>query len=227
MISKIINISFLQILLLFLALAIIGFFRIAKRIKDNLEIYYLFIEFTNRFQDYAFGKEDRTQEKFDWLLQRSDKIQNYMGKFGIVVYKPPHSNFVINHYSVVTETINSLTTSLGVHTDDLMTCRNMLVRYASGIDDFISSDRERLKNPFILIQEGISFILIIPLLLLEWTGILRENRSVKIQNSLIIKIISSIIALVGFVDGILTIVNSWDDIISWLKNISDMLQSWF
>lgn len=197
---------------LLIFLMIIGFLIIRKEYRNMLPILNLVKEFLDRYKNYI-GSNDRTEDDYEWLLRRVDRVQRYFGHGGLVEYKPPYSNYVIHNYRIITETVSILGTTASPHIDDLLTVKNMLIRYIDNFEIVIDLKKKELRNPLVWIREGAQFTIALPLSLLNWFGIIEYSRVEKFRNNFIVKIISSIVAftitLIGIIDGLLNIYTNW------------------
>lgn len=95
------------IILGILCIAVIGFVlvynrhsRVIKRIEFAGEYRNKFIEFANKyFKNYDRWSRsgDFDGELYVWLTMNVSKIQNYVGSFGEMTYKPAFQNYMINN----------------------------------------------------------------------------------------------------------------------------------
>lgn len=98
-----------------LSIFIIGFIqvynrhnRVVKKIEFADEYRYKFVEFANKyFQTYdRYSRSgDFDGELYVWLTMNVSKIQNYVGSFGVMSYKPAFQNYMINNYQIIINTI--------------------------------------------------------------------------------------------------------------------------
>ena len=86
---------------------------------------------------------------------------------------------------------------------------------ADYLQDFLS----RIKNPLVWFREGVKIILLLPLSILNQLGLFSNKFYYKLKSSLFFKITSSLIAIIGFVSSIVTIVLGWNKFYQIIKSI--------
>src|SRR5690554_5572672 len=82
--------------------------RIVKKIDFAGEYRNKFIDFANKyFENYSHWNRSETfdYKQYAWLTMNGDKIQNDVGSFGIMSYKPAFQNYMINDYCIIINTI--------------------------------------------------------------------------------------------------------------------------
>ena len=99
-------------------------------------------------------------------------------------------------------------------------CNDMFTRHLGTLFDIESQMRKGLPNPFSAFAEGIKTILLLPLLLLHWFGFVSNSTTEKARGNQIVKVINAVIALVGFVGSVITIIIGWNE-------FRDILMSFF
>jgi hypothetical protein len=206
----------LSIPLAMVALAAIGFarlVRIALRIGERSQFA---VEFLEQFQKYAASRGQDT-EAYGWLVHRSTKMQQHMGDSGIYAYyKPPFANYQVTNYAVVLNGIPELrqayetgyVSDVGGQTAAALL--EAIVRYMGQLDDLRESHLRDMKNPFVWLRDGVRLVIASPVYLLSWMGALGESTASAFIQSRLFKIVSGLVALVGLVAGVMTIVLGWD-----------------
>ena len=179
-----------------------------NNVADYLEKFNLFIE-----------KDDKDLKVYSSLLHDSDKIQNILGSFGICDLRPPFANYLINNYQIILNAIPEIkkeiedpyrnTSNSLKHYIDLVS--QSLIRFGGSSSEAIKEYNSDLKNPIKWFLEGVKFIISLPVEILLQIGLINEHSASKVRGSYIIKIISAILALVGFVSAILGIIVGWEN----------------
>lgn len=206
-----------------LLLLIIGFIVNRNELKSMSFVHNFVAEFFERFIHFAFTKDEKNLENYKWLLGRVDRVQTYLGAGGLALYQPLFEKYVINNYRVIAELVNQLGTSSPPRGIDLETARNLLFRYLANLEVVIDQKKKELYNPLIWFRVGVQYIISFPVSLLHWFGLIEYSKVIDIRNNFIVKIISSIvatvIAIIGIISGSLNIYNNWGLISNWFLSL--------
>lgn len=178
-----------------------------------------FVEFTNKyFQTYDRWSSagDFDGELYVWLTMNVSKIQNYVGSFGVMSYKPAFQNYMINNYQIIINTIPKFREGQ-VENFDVGAVDDCLLRYIGYLEEYSKDAQKNLRNPFVWFREGFREILSVPIFILSWFGIISNRTVNSIKDSLIYKIISGLIALVTLVSGVVTIIVGYGQAIEFVN----------
>lgn len=211
-----------------MAIFIVGFVqvfnrhrRVIKKIDFAGEYRNKFIEFANKY----FERYNRLSqsgnfdgEQYVWLTMNVNKIQNQIGTFGIMSYKPAFQNYMLNNYPIIINTIPKFREGK-IESFDVGSVDDCLLRYIGYLEEYQKDTLRNLKNPIIWFREGFREILSIPILMLSWFGIISNRTLNSIKYSLIYKVISGLIALVTLISGVVTIVVGYDQTIEIIVNL--------
>jgi hypothetical protein len=216
------------IILGILTIVVIGFVlvynrhsRVIKRIEFAGEYRNKFIEFANKyFKNYDRWSRtgDFDGELYVWLTMNVSKIQNYVGSFGEMTYKPAFQNYMINNYQIIINTIPKFREGQ-VENFDVGAVDDCLLRYIGHLEEYSKDTNKNLRNPIVWFREGFKEVMSIPIFILSWFGIISNRTVNSIKNSLIYKVISGLIALVTLVSGIVTIIVGYDQTREFIKKI--------
>lgn len=214
------------IILGILTVLIIGFVqvfnrhsRVVKKIEFSGEYRNKFIEFSNKyFQTYdRYSRSgDFDGELYVWLTMNVSKIQNYVGSFGVMSYKPAFQNYMINKYQIIINTIPKFREGQ-VKSFDVGAVDDCLLRYIGYLKEYSKDTVKNLRNPIVWFREGFREILSVPIFILSWFGIISNRTVNSIKDSLIYKVISGLIALVTLISGVVTIVVGYDQTLEFVK----------
>jgi len=153
-------------------------------------------------------------------------MQNDMGSQGILSnYRPPYQNFMFKNYPIILNMIPELRAAF----DDILLSKlagqyssalqESIVRHIGSIEDFLDRQRGELKNPIIWTREGVRSLAGIPANFLGWIGLISSSTAWRINSSLIFKIFSGALSLIGFVSAIITIALGWDQFLTLIDSI--------
>jgi len=195
--------------------------RIIKKHNFVFDFRNNFIDFTNNyFKGYdTFTKKSESfdNELYVWLTKNVNKVQSILGNSGIMDYVAPFQIYRIPRYEIIINTLpqfrNGSITEFDINSTD-----DCLLRYLGQLEKRIEKVDKELTNPVIWFTIGIQTVISIPLYFLNWFGLF-SNRSIAIiKEGLFYKIISGIIALVGFLSGIVTIIVGKEQVIQFVKD---------
>lgn len=217
------------IILGILTIFIIGFVqvylrhsRVVKKIDFAEEYRNKFVQFANKY----FKKYDRYSHSGDfdgelyvWLTKNVIKIQNHVGLFGVMSYKPAFQNYMINSYEIISNTILKFREGQ-VENFDVGAVDDCLLRYIGYLENYSKDTLKNLRNPIVWFREGFREILSIPIFILSSFGILSNRTVNSIKDSLIYKVIAGLIALVTLVSGLVTIIVGYDQAIEFVTRLT-------
>lgn len=207
---------------------IVGFIQIYNRHSVIIKKICFANEYRNKFIEFStkyFANYDRwncsgnlDSELYDWLTMNVIKIQNYVGSFGKISYKPAYQNYYINEYQAIINTIPKFRESK-IERVDAGAVNDCLLRYIGYMVDQSETTKKNLKNPIIWFRFGVLEILGVPIFVLSWFGIISNKTVNFVKDSLIYKLISGLIALVAFISGVVTIIVGYEQAIEFIKKI--------
>lgn len=204
-----------------------GLYIIWKRKRENTNNIKFAQEFLTNLQQFckSHGKD---RVIYSWLINRSPKMQSIMGHFGLLSsYQPAFKNIVYNNYQIISNMIPelnkefydlSMTTSrtINIISD---TIQESIVRYIGNSEDINDNTIKAMKNPIIWFREGVTSIILIPIYILYWFGLISKHILITSSRNIFIKFITFIISFVGFFSSIITIIIGWSSFITFVKNI--------
>lgn len=209
-------------LLCLLSLLLIGLFQILKNLYSiNPKIEFC-KSFLDKFIDYL--KSDGTDtESYSWLINRTAKMQRYMGENGQMSYRPAFSNYIVHKYQIIVNLIPQIRQefrsifpgNIG-HMSD--TVQETIIRYAGTLEDERETWSKKLKNPLQWFNEGIGTILLLPFTLLYYFKILSSVTIYKFKNSLIFNLSKLVVFILTILSVTMTIVLGWEEFLNFLKD---------
>lgn len=173
--------------------------------------YYLY-EFLSKYDSYM-SSEGRDSESLAWLIRNGDRMQEEIGSFGIVDFKPPFSNYYIKNYSLIINGLSNIAqyyrNGLG-RSEEAHLIFETLLRYEGWIDNSYINIKKSFLNPIALISDGLKKIMSIPLWIMKWSGLLNGNKYDTVSKSFIYTIITAFMSFVTILSGIITIIVGWE-----------------
>lgn len=206
---------------------IIGIFRILRERVINTNKREFAINYNNTVIEYSNnGFQDH--EKYIWLQKNAPKLQNEMEGWGIASQMQlPFRNYLINNFQIIIngmELINSNNRNSlpdqSIHYVDMI--QNSILRYVGDLEEDFAKYKNRLFNPLILWNKGISTIFYAPILLISYLlsgGLKIYNLFEKGILGLIMKLINFIIIFITIVSSIMTIILGWDGFVEIIKKL--------
>lgn len=215
------------------SLLIIGFAKIVKQlVKVHNDLEYA-AAFLNDFRRYCDGlwKGNPDGALYEKLIKNSPSMQMKMGHFGYASqWQPPFSNVIYRNYQLIvnlipqiTQTATSslfrLTSVLQEEVGNYITILDdALLRYIGYLENEQTKARKNAFNPVIWSRDGVRFLIQLPFLLLMWFGIIPERSYHTIAESFVMKSLGFVVAMLGLVSSIVTIVTGYDPFIKLIKS---------
>ena len=207
-----------------------GLLSILNALRFGLGLENASTDFQRTFRNWSnSGRQDyRAYEK---LIGNSAKIQNEMGDYGLMARLVDRGTEYRN-YPVI---LNALPTIKNLHVNNKFGMETerinwftervdeALIRYRSAISDRQSALRSQLRNPIIWLREGTRLLLALPFSLTGWLGIVSSGTTSAITLNPIFRAFAGLLAAIGFVASIFSIVSGWHDVKSlldgWLQRL--------
>ena len=158
---------------------------------------------------------------YQWLLHNLQKIVNEMGVMGTVVsYQPAFSNYLINNYPIVANTIMHMRDET-ISLSDLRSVQTHLERYIGALDYLMHKLGHQLFNPFKWLTRAVRLILVDgPLWILQSVGIIRDNISNTVSHHSTTR---KIVGMITFFATLVSIVSGWDKLVEFLSSVIQWL----
>jgi len=220
----------LHISIFLFSILIIGFIRVRSKYNQTKQKESFTQEFLGKLHVYISSRGSNLAA-YTYLIMHSNKMQDYLGILGICNYRPPFANHIHRNYPIILNLLpelnrcfqdNSLagtnfTFQHDIANYNISTLQEVLLRYLGELNEKTNEDHRLLKNPIIWFREGVQMILILPIQLLNWLGIVSIPVFKKISQSFVVKILSSIIVLMGIFSSVIEITLGWNEFIAWVK----------
>lgn len=154
------------------------------------------------------------------LVRKSGVIQSDLGAYGIMSYQPPASNLLIHNYQIVVNQVVELPrgfrmrpvlSTIDLAHESASMIRDCLLRYLGEVERWEVRQRREIRNPIILLREGVRAVLGSPLWLAQSLGLLSATSAAAIRDSAAARIVSGLVTLLSVVSGIVGIVVGWSD----------------
>lgn len=202
-----------------LAVISIGFGSLVRSYLRTLDRRNFAVEFVNKYRELVEGylQNRLDSDVYYWLTSRSVRMQDELGTHGIMSYRPPFSNYIVHNYPVVLNTLPDIRNG-NVHSQDLLTVDDTLVRYIGVMDDVIANRRKELKNPLKWLREGVQWMLLLPFLILQWFGLLGASVINRVSSNIVFKFVAFIVTLIGLVSSVMGIALGWDQFIGIIRH---------
>ncbi len=202
---------FLLALAALFAIGLVTLLRSVSKIASDLEFIY---EYREKFDVFAAQGDSQA---YAWLTLNANRMQAQMGTQGLMTFKPPFANHMIHNYPVV---INILPEVRKCLTDHLLS-QSLLSEYASLLDEALMRYQGSLlehhrtavvsaKNPVFWLTSGIRSVLALPLWFLASAGVLPSSFTSRIVGSNFYRVLSGLVATVGFISAIVGLATGWE-----------------
>ncbi|ONG80156.1 hypothetical protein BKK41_16105 [Bacillus cereus] len=216
-------------IIILLLLLLIGFIQKMSSLQSIRNKLHFLVTYNNNYVDYLNNyfrqpHEDTADELFSYLVRHSQKAQKSLGKIGYVDYRPPFENYILRNYPVivniipslrenrVTDPLSSLLTKNKID-DEFLRVNHLLQMGIGSYEEKEDKIKKEIRNPFILLKEGVQFIVTLPIALMYWTGLINYSTLNKVSNNFIVKFLNFLIIIIGFFSAIVTLVTGWEPFI--------------
>lgn len=212
-----------------IVVGILGWISIFRKIRELGKHQRFASEFLSTFQRLVAGGM-KGDEDYTWLIHRSPKMQALMGNWGILgSYREPFGAGVHSSYPIILNMIPSIRREVRDMTfrNDAQiaqltsTTGEAVLRYIGHLDDQMDGLRDKLKNPIMWYFEGTRMLIISPIMLLVWGGLISMPLSARIERTIVTRLITFLVAVIGLVSAVVTIVLGWPAFLQtatkWMK----------
>ena len=100
-----------------------------------------------------------------------------------------------------------------------------LIRYIGSLDDNLDEFRKEIKNPIIWLRKGFSWILLLPISIFYWLGIVGSSLVEGISKNPIFKMFAGLITLLGSISTIMGVIMGWDAFVETVINLFAQISS--
>ncbi|MCI0365535.1 MAG: hypothetical protein L0219_16860 [Phycisphaerales bacterium] len=224
---------FLQDYGVYLALTFVLFIGLARLLSDYLSLRRR-TEFTEEFRAkfHRYCDSDGADcESYSWLVFNSHRMQNSMGSYRQIDYRPPFASYMIKNHPVILNFIPEIRHHFEDRTLSGRVIGNSnlhgymkltdetLIRFLGVLDEWETQARRELRNPVKWFATGIKKIVAAPLHLLSWLGLLDTSTAARAESNVIFRAVSGLTALVGFLAAIVDIANGWEGTLKLTRSI--------
>lgn len=195
------------------------------------------IEFTRNYRDKfitlvngIFSNQKFNQQLYYELTLDVNAMQYELGSDGVYAHVTDNLNgFSTSNYQLLVNFLPELRDALNEQGNSIMmnrynhsiqNCDDMFIRHLGTLTELDKSIRKKLFNPLSCFSNGIKFIVSLPILLLNWLGLISDDHTRKAKHSWFLKLINAIVTLASLLSTIMSITMGWDE---FLKKLSDIL----
>lgn len=214
------------IILGFIAISTIGALSFLSELIEIKENKSFTDNFRANFLKIVFPIESGKNFKIDvgnsndiyvWLIKNVNKMQVMIGDIGIIEYVAPHGRYSVPNYHLVINTLEKY--HEGLHRMEITGVDNCLLRFIGVLEGKIADKNKELGNPVTCFRKGFKEIISFPFYILNWFGLIPNKTVEDITSSLIVKLMAGIFALVGFLSGVVTIIQGWEETIEFINHL--------
>lgn len=208
----------------------VGYFIKLVKINDKLEFT---VDYKDKFVEYCNSILEKkfNQELYNFLTENVNKMQIELGKDGIIDYiQDGLKGIAGRNYQIL---INTLPETREYYTNtflqgpilyerivgEIHLCDDCFLRHIGTLRLFRDELIASMKNPIKLFVNGVSFILSLPVKILNMFGIVSNKNETSFVGSTFFRLLSSIISLVGFISNVISIFLGWNEFFNIIKNL--------
>jgi hypothetical protein len=225
------HISFYFILLCLGGTTALGFSRAVSRVLQLGRHEAFALEYLDTYRRYLDSRGD-DRNAYGKLIFDSGRMQSIMGGYARMDYRPAFANYRITNHPIILNFIpeirrkfDSMKDAFGmghieqegarwlVHATD-----EAIVRYLGALQRMRQDAGRALLNPLEWLRLGIERILAAPFYLLSGLGLIRGFRAVAAENSVAVRYLSGLIALIGLVASLVQIFGGMPAAMAWIRH---------
>jgi hypothetical protein len=206
------------VLALLIGVALVGLLRIAGRLVQWKRKKAFAEDYLARFQQ-CVREEPFDEERYRWLVQHGERMQRQLGRFGYTARPAtPYEPMPVADQAVLLGTLPELRAG-NARSGAVAACEEALVRHLARLGEARADFGKQFINPVVWLGEGVGFVLLLPLLVLQWLGLLKAPSVARIARSTAFGVFSGLIALLGLVAAVLILTLGW----GWFTDMLDGL----
>jgi len=219
-------------LLAVILVGLIGFIKICISLREVINKRSSAVEYLNKFREFSndLFQGNINSELYQWLKLNSVKIQKQVSAYGISCdYKPAGANYMIKGYQVILNGISNMLTEyrqfsglgLGrsILQDEATSIDDTLLTYIGELDSNYEAIVSEMKNPLIWLRKGIQSIVVLPISLIYWSGLIHYRTYNILTNNFFIKLITFMVTVIGLISSVITIVTGYEPFWKIIENI--------
>ena len=207
-------------------LVIIGFLKVRSDWNAFEERIDFALDFLEKYRTFCNSLSNGFDAStYQWLKINSVKMQQQAGVYGIADYKPAGANYIFNNYRMIlngiteikdhhqrmaAQPLGPLSFEVRMLSELIEAVDDVLLNYIGALNVKEESIKKLMKNPLIWLREGVRWIITSPISLMYWSGVIRYATYSKISNNFLIKSVAFLVAVIGFVSAIVTIVTGYE-----------------
>ena len=218
-------------LFILIGLVLIGFISAIFSLNDIRKRHGFTFDYRDNFIKYIdelFNQKRVNQELYYDLTLKVKEMQCELGVDGLCTAQDNLNGYVARNHQLL---INFLPKSLNYVNDswnslhcqryqqEANACDAMFVRHLGTLEKMEETALKNIFNPFVSFARGVRFVLHLPVHLLEWFGIISNEKTKKIHKNIILRFFEIVVTIVSFVSEVIAIVVGWNDFWQFISNV--------
>ena len=215
-------------------LLIIGFIKILFSITTIIDRINYQVEYQTKYREYidTLFSEKEDIELYQWLTINIPRMQSEMGSYGAIPtliegnYKYTNLQVLSNlipyirsqSYEIFSDLIPQSFMQRNL-SEKVRLIDDALLRYHGYLLEKERLLKQKLKNPFSWLKEGVQTFVTFPISLMYWTGLIKYTWYLRISDNFFVKLLNFIVIIIGLVSSIITIVTGYDPFIGFLTRL--------
>lgn len=209
-------------------LILIGRYQVNKRLRSIREKMNRVKQFLADLKSYV-DSGGANGEAYLRMVHQSALVQRDIGSYGIAAYKPPGASSFITSYQLIVNHLSEL--ERWIQNDDAFhslkpgrriasAIQEGLVRYLGVVEESELYLQRIRRKPLLLLREGIAWLFALPFGVFSFLGVTGENTSDIVSQSGIIRFVAGLVAIIGLVGSVVTIITGW-------TTFTAIVEKWF
>ncbi len=178
-----------------------------------------FTQFTN---NYTEGRA--SNDNYIWLSKKSGQMQADLAGNGYIEFLDRNIGIHVPQYQLIVNSIPKFRDQ-SINSWEIAACENCLLRHIGTYERQLANINKDFKNPITWFRRGMTFILQIPVKLLQWFGLINNKATSSIIESRPFKLFSALTTIVTFTVGITTLIIRKDLLLDLFKTLLDYINN--
>lgn len=201
---------------LLVATAVIGLVRLKQYSRKLKEGEDFLLEFGKHFKRFV-ESHGRDFDAYAWLTSNAAKMQMALGPLGVMALQQ-QSGYLVTNFQILINLLPEIRDDFlndmpflfpQLATQKVNTVQDALIRYGGMLDQLRNEVTKEQRNPFVWLKEGVRILLIAPVAILQFFGLVPERAPQVVGRTAAFRVVAGAVALLGLLATIITIVVGW------------------
>lgn len=203
--------------------AVVGFIMLSRKYLGLYRRRSFVLQYRHKYTEFI--NELSTQGTlnptlYEWLLRKCPRVEIELGQQAYVTRKPPFSSTVIQNYAFLPNTLQQIKID-AAHPSEIEYVAIHLTHFLGIQDEALRQTLSKLVNPFLWVQTGIQYTLLLPIQIIMWAEIVSSQTAKKIERHPLVKLTTHVATILA---SLITIAVGWDDASKFIEELLDNIR---